>query len=172
MIEIELESSLRNRLLDALAVRRIAGRAGASLALVDETADLIRRSPGVLLAGAETVHQALQVTTLVDPRRSRVPRVRNSTPLDNARAASITNVCLFFILFTTHTCQKLQKTTGNARGKEKTYVAYDDGIDKNAPEVFLRNSRARDENPKSTSQAAHEIFFYSRELSVRFETQR
>lgn len=66
MIEIKLESSLSNRLLNSLAVGRIAGRAGTSLAIVNETADLICRSPGILLAGAETVHQNLQATTLVD----------------------------------------------------------------------------------------------------------
>lgn len=47
-------------LLDALAVGRVAGRAGASLALVDEAADLVRRAPRVLLAGAEAVHSGFR----------------------------------------------------------------------------------------------------------------
>lgn len=58
VIEIELEPSLGDGLLNTLAVGRVAGRAGASLALVDEAADLIRRAPRVLLAGAEAVHSA------------------------------------------------------------------------------------------------------------------
>jgi len=56
VIEIELEPSLGDGLLNTLAVGRVAGRARASLALVDEAADLIRRAPRVLLAGAEAVH--------------------------------------------------------------------------------------------------------------------
>lgn len=59
MIEIELEPPLGDGLLDALAVGRVAGRAGTPLALVDEAADLVRRAPRVLLAGAEAVHSGL-----------------------------------------------------------------------------------------------------------------
>jgi len=64
VIKIELQPPLRYRLLNALAVGRIAGRAGAPLALVDEAADLIRRTSRVLLAGAEAVHSGLTGNSL------------------------------------------------------------------------------------------------------------
>lgn len=65
VIEIKLEPPLGDGFLDAFAVGRVAGRAGASLALVDEAADLVGRTPGVLLAGAEAVHPAPLTTILV-----------------------------------------------------------------------------------------------------------
>lgn len=65
VIEIKLEPPLSDGFLDAFAVGRVAGRAGASLALVDEATDLVGRSPGVLLAGAEAVHSAPLTTILV-----------------------------------------------------------------------------------------------------------
>lgn len=65
MIEIKLEPPLSDGFLDTFAVGRVAGRAGASLALIDEAADLVRRPPGVLLAGAEAVHPASLATILV-----------------------------------------------------------------------------------------------------------
>lgn len=64
VIEIELESPLCHGLLDTLAVRRVASRAGASLALVDEATDLIGRSSRILFAGAESVHSTALMMTL------------------------------------------------------------------------------------------------------------
>lgn len=64
-IEIKLEPSLSDGLLNTLAVGRVAGQAGASLALVHEAADLIRRTPGVLLAGAEAVHPASSLARMI-----------------------------------------------------------------------------------------------------------
>lgn len=58
VIEIELESSLSDRLLNAFTIGRVAGRARTSFTLIDKAADLIRRSARVLLTGAEAVHSA------------------------------------------------------------------------------------------------------------------
>lgn len=72
VIEIELEPPLGDGLLNAFAVGRVAGRAGTPLALVDEAADLVRRAPRVLLAGAEAVHSDLAGNSPADRERSAV----------------------------------------------------------------------------------------------------
>lgn len=51
----ELEATLRNGLLDAFAVRCVAGRIAAQLTVVLETAHLVDGSPGVLFGAAEAV---------------------------------------------------------------------------------------------------------------------
>lgn len=65
MIEIQLESSLSDSLLDALAVGSIAGRTRTSLSIVNETTDLIGGSPRVLLTRAKAVHPGLQSMMVV-----------------------------------------------------------------------------------------------------------
>lgn len=65
VIKIELESPLCDGLLDTLAVRCVASRAGASLALVDKATDLIGCSSRILFAGAESVHSTSWLVTMM-----------------------------------------------------------------------------------------------------------
>lgn len=61
MVKIELESSLRDGLLYPFAVGCIPGESCAPISLIYEAANLIGRSPRVLLAGAESVHPHLHL---------------------------------------------------------------------------------------------------------------
>lgn len=94
VIEIELQPPLSYGFLNALAIGRVAGRAGASLPLVDEAADLIRGASRVLLAGAEAVHSGLagNNSPLTRDREIAFVQLRGLVPSSATTTATTTTI--------------------------------------------------------------------------------